>query len=261
LAFKIIISAYQNKVTDLENKIYTLEETLKSKELKYNQIEKNLLQNNTNFKDYENSIERLTNENIYLMETVKKLSEENKTLIKYKTKDMLISEDEMKKSVVNINNSQYRLYSSDNVDNLMDNLNANNYREDLSTCSDNNSKAIERRILDFKNKLKNNPNFSSQFSSQHNSPKNSGNNNFKTPELYKSKNNRLAEIYDYSPRSNQFLLSSRFFNQCKASLSKEQYDSLINLITYEKDDLHRKVDELLSGHSELISDFKILFKI
>jgi hypothetical protein len=247
LAFKIIINAYQNKINELEHKVITLEDTLKSKSQKFSEIEKNLKMNNTNFKDYESTIERLTNENIYLMDSVKKLSEENKILMKYKTNALMVNEEDFKEvRERDLRSSQmssgYRFGQSDNIDALMGELNANNYRDDLSVCSNSSTKAIEKRIMEFKSKLK------------------EGTYGRKSPELYKSNSRRINEVHEYSPRSNQFLLSSRFFNQCKMALNKNDYDMLIDMITHEREDLHERVNDLLCGHPDLISDFKILFK-
>jgi GTP1/Obg family GTP-binding protein len=190
------------------------------------------------------------------MDTVKKLSEENKILMKYKTNAMLVNEDEIASyrdynreykdhrdlKGSQMSNSQHKFYQSDNIDTLMDSLNANNYKEDLSVCSNSSTKVIEKRIMDYKNKLK------------------EATYGRRSPELYKSNTKRVKEIHEYSPRSNQFHLSSRFFNQCKMILNKSDYDTLIDLITNERDDLHERVNELLTGHPGLISDFRILFK-
>jgi hypothetical protein len=77
---------------------------------------------------------------------------------------------------------------------------------------------------------------------------------------YESNNGRK-----YEGKSNQYILSSKFFNECRIALRKEAYEELVSAINekgdnnFDGDEVNQRVQDILKGHPRLIRDFQMIF--
>lgn len=69
----------------------------------------------------------------------------------------------------------------------------------------------------------------------------------------------------YEGKSNQYILSSKFFNECRIVLRKEVYEELVSVINekgdnnFNEDYNNQRIQDILKGHPMLIRDFQIIF--
>lgn len=180
-----------------------------------------------------------------------------------------------KTSLVNSPISNYNSSNNDNIDCLINKLNINildlSERDDHRINKSNKSMNIEDKILDMKRRLKKGDTRGGVNNKIH---ANTYRGDKKQNSYYieHDNNNNLDTDRDIDPskrlenKSNQYILSSKFFNECKIVLKREEYDVLIDIIKQcnvnklDKKETIKRVHDLLVNYPRLYQDFKLIFK-
>jgi hypothetical protein len=78
-------------------------------------------------------------------------------------------------------------------------------------------------------------------------------------------NNYVSQARKYEGKSNQYILASKFFSECRITLKKESYEDLVSSIkekgdnNFDADQVYYRVQEILRGHPRLLKDFHSIF--
>jgi chromosome segregation ATPase len=221
----MIIQAFNTKIQTQEKEISNLHNIIRSKDQKYFELEKTLKINDLDTRSLQEIVERLNHENRSLIESNTRLTEENRQLNKMKYNVAASLENDVPYN----NISTYSVDKCNNLNNLIDNLNANNYTEKQIRM---NIPSIEEKISELRATMKQ---------------------RLKTKPIYSNSEHRIDNSSHYNN-------VTKFFNECKTTLHKHEYDELVHTLKdADKINIDR-VEEILSGQKDLFNNFKKIYK-